>query len=672
VGPVSDTVADFPTPLEAQLGAESRFAFKHRPLRHQRNYAEVLIKVSPTDGFAKVAAAKIIGHYFEEVNVIVGPIVGKVTSHSAVVLLEVDAQAPVTAILVDSLSGAERRQLRLLPSRRPFPFYFEGLVPARHYVLHFEGVENADSRFGSFTTPRHWQMNLGGGEGEDPANFRMSAFVVTGDNPFRNLHGAGGAGGADDIVELERQKRELMKHGTGSGVDRSEKKTDLVGGSGEDVIVTSPAVGDGTEEIGPNPGFAVWAALQRELERPWSGVDCCLHLGTQVDMGSVLGPAAALLGRASREAHGSPIREQLEMAARETLRDAYRVHWNLPGTRAALAHGSHLMLRGFGDIGALLLGPRRGSSHHEVGNNHSDGEDELEEEAALSAEGFVGGGNVHGGHDVSDEALGSSVQRAELAQLVSDTFREYQRQLWDPALGMDGHAPPVGCSSAAGQGEWHFHRFGSAGFFLMDLKEQRLFEAPGGLPPTEMPLVSNAQWSSLNNILAKSLGLLHLVVCSEVPFIDDSTEDANYKAGLPSHQHVGNHWAVSESLFIPALTFLFNPPIDSSGRLRNRLSPTQRFADFFAWPHHSLILFFRRAQAHGPELRQLLYALFTWKKRANGREVTLLSGGVGFRLESLVEHTGDEVSSPIRQVSVNYTTLRRHRIDLNAAHHCTS
>ena len=95
-----------------------RIASKHRPLRHQRNYAEVLIKVSPTDGFAKVAAAKIIGHYFEEVNVIVGPIVGKVTSHSAVVLVEVDAQAPVTAILVDSLSGAERRQLRLLPSRQ--------------------------------------------------------------------------------------------------------------------------------------------------------------------------------------------------------------------------------------------------------------------------------------------------------------------------------------------------------------------------------------------------------------------------------------------------------------------------------------------------------------------------------------------------------------------------
>ena len=39
-------------------------------------------------------------------------------------------------------------------------------------------------------------------------------------------------------------------------------------------------------------------------------------------------------------------------------------------------------------------------------------------------------------------------------------YREYQRQLWDPALGGDGQAP-VGCSKASGHGEWHFHRFGT-------------------------------------------------------------------------------------------------------------------------------------------------------------------------------------------------------------------
>ena len=70
-----------------------------------------------------------------------------------------------------------------------------------------------------------------------------------------------------------------------------------------------------------------------------------------------------------------------------------------------------------------------------------------------------------------------------------------------------------------------------------------------------MPLISFAQWSSLNDVLTKSPGLLHLVVCSEVPFVDDCIEDANYKAGIPSHQHVANHWPVRTlTLLARALT----------------------------------------------------------------------------------------------------------------------
>jgi hypothetical protein len=62
-------------------------------------------------------------------------------------LSEVDAASPVAAVLVDSLTGGERRLLRRLPANKPFVFTFEGLAPARHYVLRFEGVENAASRF---------------------------------------------------------------------------------------------------------------------------------------------------------------------------------------------------------------------------------------------------------------------------------------------------------------------------------------------------------------------------------------------------------------------------------------------------------------------------------------------------------------------------------------------
>jgi hypothetical protein len=94
VGPVTDRVARWPFPLEADLAlAPGRFAVRHRPLNGQRNYAEALLKVPAagrdSDGSAKVSAAKLIGQYFEEVAIVVGPVVGLVTAYTAVVVVEV-------------------------------------------------------------------------------------------------------------------------------------------------------------------------------------------------------------------------------------------------------------------------------------------------------------------------------------------------------------------------------------------------------------------------------------------------------------------------------------------------------------------------------------------------------------------------------------------------------
>jgi len=129
-GPLTNHVSAWPfTPLAGSLGPSSRFAVKHKPLRGQRSYAEVLFKVpapkkkgrstssrrgsavpsasasrgdggtpegsddneedAPSLYTARVAAARVIGHYFEEVNVVVGPVIGLVTHHSAIVLVEV-------------------------------------------------------------------------------------------------------------------------------------------------------------------------------------------------------------------------------------------------------------------------------------------------------------------------------------------------------------------------------------------------------------------------------------------------------------------------------------------------------------------------------------------------------------------------------------------------------
>ena len=90
---------------------------------------------------------------------------------------QVDAEAPVTLVATNTLSGARVRHTRLLPARRPQAFVVEGLSPASHYALHFEGILDSEIRRGSFHTAPDYNANNaaasggggggGGGDAED-------------------------------------------------------------------------------------------------------------------------------------------------------------------------------------------------------------------------------------------------------------------------------------------------------------------------------------------------------------------------------------------------------------------------------------------------------------------------------------------------------------------------
>jgi hypothetical protein len=346
-------------------------------------------------------------------------------------------------------------------------------------------------RLGGFTTLRRWAA--AGGGGDDPKAFQFVAVAVHGDEPFAAL-----------------------RHATDEETPPGDDGDDGSGTAGS------------SSSSGGSPGLGVWSALLREAERPFGAPDVVVHLGGQVDMSAVLDQAAALLARAAAEAAGSLEQRRLDAAARDCLRAAYRTHWNLPGTREALAQGGRLMLRGAADVGALLLGHSRAlpaaAESHRSSSSSGGGEGE-----GGGGEGEDGGGEGGGG-----EALTGSARR-KLCALAEAVYREYQRALWDPSSGPQD--APIGCSGGAGHGEWHYHRFGCVGVFLMDLKEQRLGSVGG--PPLEVPLVAAAQWRSLNSVLAgaKASGLAHLVVCSEVDanriFVDPTRKTPAVRA--PTH-----------------------------------------------------------------------------------------------------------------------------------------
>lgn len=76
---------------------------------------------------------------FSQVMILTGPIVGTVTSTSAIVLREVDTDATITIVLT-SPDGAEVRQSRTFPFGRARAFKIQELQPNTRYTYTFQGL----------------------------------------------------------------------------------------------------------------------------------------------------------------------------------------------------------------------------------------------------------------------------------------------------------------------------------------------------------------------------------------------------------------------------------------------------------------------------------------------------------------------------------------------------
>ena len=131
------------------------------------------------------------------------------------------------------------------------------------------------------------------------------------------------------------------------------------------------------------------SACREALDEAFAGTDCVFHLGGQVNLDAVQADAAGVLAQAENAyVRGDEAQAgMLEDRAMQRLRDAYRTHWNLPGTREVLSRGGRVMVPGDADLGRTLL--------------------------RNSTEGYV---------------------RRTLRRMTQRVYREYQRQLWEPLL----------------------------------------------------------------------------------------------------------------------------------------------------------------------------------------------------------------------------------------------
>ncbi|CAM9458255.1 unnamed protein product, partial [Ectocarpus sp. 13 AM-2016] len=496
--------------------------------------------------------------------------------------------AAVGCVLTDGATGWQHKQVRLLYPRKPYAFFFDTLEESRHYSIFLEGVDNGDARTGAFTTLKAWP------DRREPPALRAAARLS-------------GNGGDDDDYDQSQScdVRLLFVSGTGlTNAARVELRDEGDGGAS-------------TTTAGEATAADMWGVLGRELWRPWPQADVVVHTGSQVDLEVAVMEVLPILSVAEAEEEGSEEREQAEEMAMERIRDAYRFQWSLPGARACLSCGSHVMVRGEAD---LALPQLDGSSRRSSSSTTSSAAGGVGVSAGRGRRSGGGGGGetlaAGKGGGQGGGLLGlqvSAYARITLARLASQAFDDYQRQLWDPLSVPMGHdmndvgyargGPGIdsegsgdgffrNAASVGGEGEWHFHVYGeTVGLFALDVRQ-----GSAGLQRDERaPLLSDTQWSSLARALSIE-EIQAMVVVGDAPFVSDSILDARAKARHPSHAHLRRSWPF-----------------------------------------------------HGGELLRLVGMLVEWKTAgAVGGEprevVTLIGGGVQYPLETAIKDSSSSVA----------------------------
>mmetsp|Transcript_14917 Transcript_14917/g.29275 ORF Transcript_14917/g.29275 Transcript_14917/m.29275 type:complete len:501 (+) Transcript_14917:27-1529(+) len=357
-----------------------------------------------------------------EAIVLCGPIVGKVTDTTAVILLEVDEHAKMTCVAKSSDGKHVVKTAAFFPEREPRTFFLEGLKPDTKYIYEVRG---------------------------ELAKVQQ-----------------------EEVVRLPTQFKTMPAH-------QNLKKIKLVA-----LSCDQPRRLFSHQE---NP----WERLVKMCEGG-GGFDVMLHLGDQVytKMDGFLDRA---MQKQKHYSKGSKkVKNKVTVEATEELREAYRYVWGLEATKKVLCQGSHLMVW----------------SDNDVANDFTE----------------------------LDDKQGNQFYSSEFITSAMHVYTEYQRQLWDPAC--QGMLPKT--VGEARMKEWHFHRYGGLGVFMVDMRGNRI--TPNGVKLTGT-IMGEEQKQELKKAFATP-GLSCMILASEIPFVSDSS--ANIQKSAKKIKFLEGHWAYEE------------------------------------------------------------------------------------------------------------------------------
>ena len=271
-------------------------------------------------------------------SVIVGPVIGTVTSTTAIVLAEINAKGPLTCVATNVVTSQRRILTRVAEKNRPTAFPFEDLNPHSRYAVHFEGIKNEMSRRGGFTTL--------------PTDPEMLRFIV---------------GSADDpILKISPEnKPEIWKSLWEDQFCEQWSGADAMFRLGGQVHLRGDIVQELRSLLEKHEDLYVELNQYKLATRDNKGL-ARVDGNTNTDCVALArGPLwDDSLNSLARKSKALPIHEieqrilELEDTIAEKFRQRYRLHWNRPYVREVIAHCPQYMIHGGADLcGELLQSP---------------------------------------------------------------------------------------------------------------------------------------------------------------------------------------------------------------------------------------------------------------------------------------------------------------------------
>ena len=186
------------------------------------------------------------------------------TESTAIILLEVEWEAPVGCVITDALSGERMTILNHLPKLRPHAFRVEGLKPHRHYHVRFDGVEDPEKERGSFTTC---------------ASLAAPRRPQPGDDVGCGLFGV--------LFTFDAPSTRTGRF-TQAGASRRRTRSPLE-------ACASLGIHPRPTRHRPRTAASLLSACREALDEAFAGTDCVFHLGGQVNLDAVQADAAGVM-----------------------------------------------------------------------------------------------------------------------------------------------------------------------------------------------------------------------------------------------------------------------------------------------------------------------------------------------------------------------------------------